>query len=179
MAIPPKVRDDVEAVAAEGAVDAVNKSSPASSTTTSDGPDAPDETWVHVEGKPAHFYSAASDDLSLSSMSLKKEVSAIPIPPRLQDEAPHSQLGFAIYPIDQSPTGSWGNFQGGADLPQQTVRASPLHYDPTQVPMDDSGLFAQPRTRNSYHEDVDCRSDSMGSIVSDGSDNSMDVHVDG
>lgn len=176
MAIPPKVRDDVEAVAAEGAVDALNKSSPASSTTTSD---APDETWVYVGGKLAHLDSAASDDLSLSSTSLKKEVPAIPIPPRLQDEAPYPQLGFIIYPIDQSPTGSWGNFQGGADLPQQTVTASPMHYDPTQVPMDYSGQLAQVGSGNSYHEDVDCRSESMGSIVSDGSDNSMDVHVDG
>lgn len=170
MAIPSEVRDNVDTFDAEDAVGATDKSSPASSATASD---AVDETW-----DKAHRESSPYDAMSQSSMSDNNEVVAAPT-----HEAFDPQPDFMIYPINQSPTGSWdhpwGHFQGGTDLTHQMVAAPTPPYDFTQLPTDASGQFALVGSGSFNHEDGGYRSDSTDTVVSNSSEVSMDVNNNG
>lgn len=176
MAALQEVRNGVDDLDTEGAAAATGKSSPASSVTTSD---VSEKTRDSTDTDPTHQESSVYDGLSPSpTSSSNEEVLAMPIP-----EAPHIQPDFILYPIDQSPTGSWGHpwehFQGGADLPSEDVAGLPMHYDFVQHPTGDSGEVAQVGSGNSHDEDVGYSSDGGDSVVSNCSDVSMDVNYNG
>lgn len=178
MAILQEGRDGVNNSDTEGAAVTTGKSSPASSATTSD---ISDETRDSTDMDPTHQESSVYDGLSPSPTSSNDDnEEEVPIP---MPELPHIQPDSMIYPIDQSPTGSWGHpwghFHGGADAPHQTVERSQTSYDSTQLPMKDSVQFAQVRSGVSNDEDVGYSSDGEDSVVSNSSDVSMDVNYNG
>lgn len=176
MVVLQEARNDVDDFDSEGAAVATGKSSPASSATTSD---VSEKTKDSTDTDPTHQESSVYDGSSPSpTSSSNEEVLAMPIP-----DALHIQPDFILYPIDQSPTGSWGHswdyFPGGADLPSQNVAGLPMHYDFVQHPTGDSGEVAQVGPGNYHDEDVGYNSDGGDSMVSNCSDVSMDVNYNG